>query len=321
MSEESGTVLDENASTTDSSPVENSTLSNEEQLKGYALFLEKLKDPSAQPLVERVKQFVTRFPLTLKRDDASARLHEFISRIEEEVPKVNVFFDSGDDEYANAKEGFEKLILKPLHHHFFTIDPNDKVLDDQLAAKIERISPFINLQRHLHGPQELIDDGILELAIDEFRRIDSYRAPRDKLQCVLNGFRVIRHALDQLIGPSKWGADQLLPVCIYTIIRSCPKSLNSNVNFIASFRHPSRLAGEEQYLLMQLNIAIKDIVEIEEVLLKEPSELTVEELSRMWKRMKRLDPESVQDPTRWTVGDITTFVDAYRLAVDKSKNI
>jgi hypothetical protein len=259
----------------DSTTVDTSTISTDEQLKGYALFLEKLKDPSAFHLVERVKQFVSRFPLTLKREEAASRLHEFISRLESELPNIEVFADNAQDEYVNAKEGLEKLILKPLHQHFFLIDASDRILDDQLTSKCERISPFINLQTHLHGPPQLVDDAVLQLAFDEFRRIDSYRAPRDKLQCILNGFRVIRHALDHLIGQNKWGADQLLPVCIYAIIRSCPKSLNSNINFISFFRHPSRLAGEDQYLLMQINIAIRDIVNIEEVLLKVPVELTI----------------------------------------------
>jgi hypothetical protein len=280
-----------------------------DQLRGYALFLDRLKDPSASQLVTRVKLFVTRFPLTLKRDMAAERLHTFISRLEEELPSVDVFeFDTSEEEVTNIKEGLEKLILKPLHQHFFSIEPSDKMVDDELALKIARISPRISLHDHLHGPPEFTDDTLLELAIGEFQRIDSYRAPRDKLQCILNGFRVIRHALDTVIGPSKWGADQLLPLCIYSIIRANPPSLQSNINFISHFRHPSRLRGEDEYLLMQMDVAIKDILGIDEVLLKKSSELTISDIAMMFARFQKCTSKSAE----WTITEIDEFVEAYR---------
>lgn len=49
-----------------------------DSLSGYALFLDKLKDPSAEQLVNRVKLFVSRFPLTFKRDLAAERLHRYV---------------------------------------------------------------------------------------------------------------------------------------------------------------------------------------------------------------------------------------------------
>ena len=303
--------------------------STDEQLKGYAHFLDKLKDPSAVPLVEKVKLFVSRFPRDLGREQATERLHRFISLLEAEVDKAEVFAVSSEEERMDAKEGLEKLILKPLHQYFFRIDPDDRILDEELSGKISRISPVIKLHDHLHGPSELVDDSLLDLAVDEMRRMDSYRAPRDKLQCILNAFRVIRHALDTVIGPSAWGADQLLPVCIYTIIRANPPSLNSNINFIASFRHPSRLRGEDEYLLMQMNIAIRDIMDIEEVLLKPVPSLTITDLARMHKRMKRnlhrlVDDESGDErkwegllETEWQVGNVEAFVESYKLVIDE----
>ena len=332
MSDKNEDVLDDMAPTVGSTPAESAASVSEEQLKGYALFLAKLKEPSAAPLVARVKQFVSRFPMELKRDQASARMHEFVSKLESELPTIEAFADGADEEYANAKEGLEKLILKPLHQHFFEIDSDDKRLDDQITSKITRIAPLIKLGAHLHGPPELVDDGVLELAIEEFRRIDAYRAPRDKMQCILNGFRVIRHALDTVIGPSRWGADQLLPVCIYTIIKANPPSLNSNVNFVSSFRHPSRLRGEDEYLLMQMNIALRDIANIEEVLLRPVEELSIVDITKMWKKFHRMAQRLAQnfpenqnwqkylhpDTTdKWTVGNMSEFVKAYAQVVEE----
>lgn len=290
-----------------------------DQLRGYALFLDRLKDPSAAQIVNRVKSFVVRFPLELNRETAAQRLHAFMSRLEEDMPNVEVFSnDQSEEGLDNTKEGLEKLILKPLHQHFFSIDPEDKIVDAQLADKISRIAPSICLYKHLHGPDEFRDDSLLELAIEEFQRIDSYRAPRDKLQCILNGFRVIRHALDTAIGHSKWGADQLLPLCIYSIIRANPPSLQSNINFVSNFRHPNRMRGEDEYLLMQMDVAIKDILSIDELLLKNPGDLTISELVSMHRKFQKcLMTDGITDVSKyqdkeWTVDEIADFVQAYK---------
>jgi hypothetical protein len=70
---------------TDSSPKMSSTnvessssASTEDQLRGYALFLDKLKDPSCTQLVSRVKLFVSRFPMNLNREQACERLHKYV---------------------------------------------------------------------------------------------------------------------------------------------------------------------------------------------------------------------------------------------------
>jgi hypothetical protein len=80
---------------------------------------------------------------------------------------------------------------------------------------------------------------------------------------------------------------------------------------------------------MQMSIAVKDILDIEEVLLREPQELTIEETGRMWKRFKKmgqkiteLSPESewadvTEDPTRFNIGKIEEFVKVYSAVVEE----
>ena len=69
---------------TDSSPKvstvnvdSSSSASTDDQLRGYALFLDKLKDPSCSHLVSRVKMFVSRFPSNMNREQAAERLHKY----------------------------------------------------------------------------------------------------------------------------------------------------------------------------------------------------------------------------------------------------
>lgn len=242
-------------------------------------------------------------------------MYSFISNLEEELPNILVFKSDEDEDFLNAKEGLEKLVLKPLHEHFFGIDPHDKVLDEYLRLKIERIVSIVDLKEHLHGPS--LDISLLELAVAEFKRIDSYRAPRDKLQCVLNGFRVIKHTLDDLLGVSRWGADQLLPVTIFTILHANPKFLHSNLIFISSFRHPSRLRGEDEYILMQMSVAVRDILEIDELLLKNPNTYTIGDLTKMLKRIKNHSQKHpnhklLDNPENIKLTELDKFVEIYK---------
>ncbi|EEQ97687.1 vps901 protein, putative, partial [Perkinsus marinus ATCC 50983] len=59
-----------------------------------------------------------------------------------------------------------------------------------------------------------------------------YRAPRDKLVCLLNCCRVITRTLESSDGGS---ADDILPILIWVLIKARPSRLRSNINFIQAF--------------------------------------------------------------------------------------
>ena len=79
----------------------------------------------------------------------------------------------------------------------------------------------------------------------------SFKAPRDKLVCLLNCCRVINNLLLNAHmrdgdGASP-GADDFLPVLIYVLLKANPPQLLANVEYIQRYRHPSRLVGEAAY--------------------------------------------------------------------------
>lgn len=79
----------------------------------------------------------------------------------------------------------------------------------------------------------------------------SFKAPRDKLVCLLNCCRVINNLLlnahmREGDGASP-GADDFLPVLIYVLLKANPPQLLANVEYIQRYRHPSRLVGEAAY--------------------------------------------------------------------------
>lgn len=100
-------------------------------------------------------------------------------------------------------------------------------------------------------------------------KIKSYRAPRDKIICVLNCCKVIfgmpppceEGENDTLINPSlgllknaksDTSADSFMPLLIYVALQANPEHLVSNVQYILRFRNQDKLAGEAGYYLSSL---------------------------------------------------------------------
>ena len=219
----------------------------EDVVFGYPLFLEKIKDPSCQDFVSKIQLFCSRFPPDLSRETASRKFLVFFDKAEKRLFELAAFSSLPASSHAQATACLEKYILKPLSQLLYEIEPSDAVSDKQLADKIDTmISADIKLDLHLKGPSGL-EPSLVSLAVEELKKISSYRAPKDKLQCLLNAHRVIRHNLE-ISSPGVWSADDLLPVIIFCVLRSRPGKLKSDVSFIRAFTDRKRLSGEVDYI-------------------------------------------------------------------------
>lgn len=65
----------------------------------------------------------------------------------------------------------------------------------------------------------------------ELLKINHYKAPRDKMICILNCckviFGLIRHTVGS--GPEATSADAFIPVLIFVVLRANPENMISNV--------------------------------------------------------------------------------------------
>ncbi|RUS17495.1 hypothetical protein BC937DRAFT_89912 [Endogone sp. FLAS-F59071] len=61
----------------------------------------------------------------------------------------------------------------------------------------------------------------------ELLKINNYKAPRDKLICILNSCKVIFGLIKHVEGDA--GADKFLPILIYVVLKANPPNLISNV--------------------------------------------------------------------------------------------
>lgn len=121
--------------------------------------------------------------------------------------------------------------------------------DEVIAQKI-KIYGWIR-EEHLDvkslGPK---GDKFLTLAQKELLKINSYRAPRDKVICVLNCCKVIFGFLKN--AKQDQSADAFVPLLIYTVLRARPENLVSNVQYIWRFRNQDKLGGEAGYYMSSL---------------------------------------------------------------------
>ena len=90
----------------------------------------------------------------------------------------------------------------------------------------------------------------LVLAQKELLKINTYRAPRDKVICVLNCCKVIFGFLRN--SKADQSADAFVPLLIYTVLRARPEHLVSNVQYIWRFRNQDKLGGEAGYYMSSL---------------------------------------------------------------------
>lgn len=224
----------------------------------YARFREMLKHASAQPVNYKLLDFVRKFTGNLSREEAAKRVHKFLGHLQEwMLAEVVVFAADADEEgQTNAAEGLEKFLVSRLHSKIFAVDPEDKAEDARLQEQIGSLS-WVSFE-HLGVPP--VDPSLLMVAADELRSVDKYKAPHDKLVCILNATRVINDVLKRTLKEQgavgrPLSADDFLPLLIYCVLQANPPRLHSNVEYIAAFRHPSRLVAEEAYYLTALQSA------------------------------------------------------------------
>jgi hypothetical protein len=253
-------------------------------------FLEQLRHKSADPVAKFLRSFLTEFGKKQWMVHEQVKIvGDFLAFITNKMALCDVWREVSDNEFDNAKEGMEKLVMNRLYSQTFSpaippppamparsrsrgrrkeVEKNllpgrrgqhqeDVERDDILAQKI-RIYSWIR-EEHLDlepvGPN---GERFLKLAQQELLKIKGYRAPRDKVICVLNCCKVIFGLLKNAKS-SDTSADSFVPLLIYVVLQANPEHLVSNVQYILRFRNQDKLGGEAGYYLSSLSGAIQFI--------------------------------------------------------------
>ncbi|RDW85802.1 hypothetical protein BP5796_04127 [Coleophoma crateriformis] len=249
-------------------------------------FLEQLRHRTADPVAKFLRSFLQEFGKKQWMVHEQVKIiGDFLAFITNKMAQCEVWREVSDAEFDNAREGMEKLVMNRLYTQTFSpaIPPpqpipgfkpkrkgaerpmgpgrrgqhqEDVERDDILTQKVS-IYGWVR-EEHLDIPP-VGDSGkrFLLLAQQELLKIKTYRAPRDKIICVLNCCKVIFGLLKH--SKSDSSADSFMPLLIYVVLQANPEHLVSNVQYILRFRNQDKLGGEAGYYLSSLMGAVQFI--------------------------------------------------------------
>lgn len=250
-------------------------------------FLEQLRHRTADPVAKFLRSFFLEFGKKQWMVHEQVKIiSDFLTFITGKMGQCEIWRGISDAEFDNAKEGMEKLVMNRLYLQTFSpaIPPpapppsgkgrrknTEKLLgpgrkgqhqedierDEILGQKI-RIYRWVQ-EEHLDIPT-LGDNGrrFMSFAQQQLLKIKMYRAPRDKVVCVLNCCKVIFGFL-KTSKSADTSADSFVPLLIYVVLRANPEHLVSNIQYILRFRNQEKLGGEAGYYLSSLMGAIQFI--------------------------------------------------------------
>ncbi|KAJ8773414.1 hypothetical protein K2173_028591 [Erythroxylum novogranatense] len=245
-------------------------MENADVFLGLHDFLERMRQPSASDFVKSIKSFIVSFSNNSpdpERD--SAQVQEFLSKMEMAFRAHPLWAGCSEEELDSAGEGLEKYVMTKLFTRVFASLPDDVRVDEQLSEKMSLIQQFVRPENLDIKPTFQNETSWL-LAQKELQKINMYKAPRDKLVCILNCCKVINNLLFNASVASNDnppGADEFLPVLILVAIKANPPQLHSNLLYIQRYRRQSRLVGEQAYFFTNMLSAESFISNIDAKLL------------------------------------------------------
>ncbi|OCL05973.1 hypothetical protein AOQ84DRAFT_297893 [Glonium stellatum] len=246
-------------------------------------FLEQLRHRTADPVAKFLRSFLLEFGKKQWMVHEQVKIiGDFLEFISKKMAQCEVWRTVSDAEFDNAREGMEKLVMNRLYSQTFSpaIPPPEPVQGgkgrrrgaqeplspgrrgqhqedverDEILAQKVRIYKWVR-EEHLDiKPVGEKGRKFLLLAQQELLKIKSYRAPRDKVICVLNCCKVIFGFLRT--SQTDQSADSFVPLLIYTVLQANPDHLVSNVQYILRFRNQDKLGGETGYYISSLMGAV-----------------------------------------------------------------
>jgi len=190
------------------------------------------------------------------------RCMHYFDDMERLIENHKAFKDASDERILSLRDCIERYIFNRISDIAFqSVEVPD---DDETLLKKMKILSFLTPDV-LDIKPELRNDMIWALARDELKKINSYRTPGEKINCVVKSAGVIMRYLSLEAAKSKEcvGADDFLPLFIYVVLHCHIPKLASNCAYIQSFYNPGRLRSKQGYYFVNLQSAIEFVLNVE----------------------------------------------------------
>lgn len=240
-------------------------------LATYSQFLELLKQPSAEAAVKEVREFIGEFPANLTRPQAARRIHSFLSDICQQLLAVRTFVNALGGTMEEAQDAtldhLEKFVVLKLYKLLFRHAAADVREDERVGRCLRDVSASMQMPTlsKEHGES-------FAQAVEELRKVDQYKAPRDKAFVMLRVYRTIESLLAEdvfLARANVYDGDErgdgceqvsaLSAALELAIVEASPQNLFSNIEFTRAFHHPSRVSAEERDCVSHFSQALATV--------------------------------------------------------------
>jgi len=214
---------------------------------------------------------LTSHPVDENDHNWSNRIFEFLEHLWARMGHCTVW----DGATLEAAKGCsEKFVFKKLHAYLFASDYDDCSINELTMERIDSLS-FLTAEhldikciRQLHRRRvgaSTYDpsyskgflDEVLKQPMVALLEMSKCFCPQDKLLCIKRCTMSIAQLLKESRGDSSLpGADELLPMMIFTIKCCNPAHLHSNLKYLQRYIRPSQLISEAGYLLTNFVSAV-----------------------------------------------------------------
>ncbi|CAI5760500.1 unnamed protein product [Candida verbasci] len=289
----------------------------------FQTFLAQLRKKSADPIVRYIRSFLASYIKqghTFTAEQRIKIIKDFKLFMNEKFLLYEPFSSMDSIDLENSREGLEKLIMNRIHDLCFPPDivkssPNvyipesfqvDLNKDKEFKKQLEKYdylkADHLEINSDLNSIKVKDDLTFLEYACQELTKINNYRAPRDKIICILNSCKIIFSFLK--LTKKETNADSFIPILILVIMKSKIDDLHSNISYIKNFRGPEWLLhGETSYYMASIEGAINFIenLTVEDITLTKEEEDNLNTLKEIF---IDLDPKVLKEQLIENKGDL-----------------
>ncbi|EFA77417.1 vacuolar sorting protein 9 domain-containing protein [Heterostelium album PN500] len=279
----------------------NGIVTVEESAREKASFFTKLKNPKALEIKKSLNNFTHQFASNGpgKLEEQGHTVVTYSRELENWILSNQLWENANDAEIEGIRDGIEKFIMTKVFHCTFmparlggleasdgNIVPEQGLIATEEDLKIYKLILTLSFITPLHlDIQKFVQSNgaLIEKSMIELRKMNTYKTPRDKMICIYNSCKVIFRLLSSMNNTPS-GADDFLPILIFVVLKANPPMLHSNIQYISTFRNPSRMSTETGCYFTHLVSALTFIENIQ------PSDLTIEE-SEFYRLRERCEAE------------------------------
>ncbi|KAF4317204.1 hypothetical protein G195_009409 [Phytophthora kernoviae 00238/432] len=246
----------------------------------YGEFLQRISLPASRDILDKIRMFVGsilgprgdgRPPRSTDyveydfygKHEFRRRCTRFFENMEDLLQDHPAWRHASETKLAKARDGIEKYVMDKVSDIACNQlkECQQWMKEDEALLRRMQLLSFIT-PAMLDIKPCMRNEVVWSMAEDELRRINSFRSPGDKINCIVRCCSVIFSVLNLSRGDSgsRPGADDFLPVFIYIVLHSQIPRLYSNCEYISAYRNQADLMSKAGYCFVNLRSAIEFIM-------------------------------------------------------------